>query len=138
MMDVFFFRNRFTGKNYVEKLPLGLPGFSARVSWVCVYATPTLGNDKGFNIRGFRSGRNYRNGLVANGGNTNFPAAFDTANLQSIEVLKRPASILFGRIEPGGMVLSPLKDRLQHLITHWSSKPVSMILIARNGIQQAL
>lgn len=69
-----------------------------------VHATPTLGNDTGFNIRGFRNGRNYRNGLIANGANAGFPAAFDTANLQSIEVLKGPASILFGRIEPGGIV----------------------------------
>lgn len=69
-----------------------------------VQATPTLGNDTGFNIRGFRNDSNYRNGLIANGGNANFPTAFDTANLQSIEVLKGPASILFGRIEPGGMV----------------------------------
>jgi iron complex outermembrane receptor protein len=29
---------------------------------------------------------------------------FDTANLQSVEVLKGPAAILFGRIEPGGMI----------------------------------
>lgn len=69
-----------------------------------VRATPTLGNDTGFNIRGFRNGRNYRNGLIANGGNANFPTMFDTANLESIEVLKGPASILYGRIEPGGMV----------------------------------
>ncbi|MCC7136748.1 MAG: TonB-dependent receptor [Nitrosomonas sp.] len=69
-----------------------------------VQATPTLGNDTGFNIRGFRSGRNYRNGLLANGGNANFPTMFDTANLQSVEVLKGPASILFGRGEPGGLV----------------------------------
>ena len=69
-----------------------------------VQATPTLGNDTGFNIRGFRNGRNYRNGLLANGGNANFPTMFDTANLQSIEVLKGPASMLFGRGEPGGLV----------------------------------
>ncbi len=64
----------------------------------------TLGNDTGFNVRGFRNGRNYRNGLLANGGNANFPTMFDTANLQSVEVLKGPASILFGRGEPGGLV----------------------------------
>ena len=28
----------------------------------------------------------------------------ETANLQSIEVLKGPAALLFGRLEPGGIV----------------------------------
>jgi iron complex outermembrane receptor protein len=53
-----------------------------------------------FVIRGFDVGRNtYRNGLrvVAT---TNL----ETANLQSIEVLKGPAAMLYGRIEPGGLV----------------------------------
>jgi iron complex outermembrane receptor protein len=65
---------------------------------------PTLGNDVGFLIRGFRQHKFYRNGLIANGTNANFPSFFDTANLERVEVLKGPASILFGRIEPGGLI----------------------------------
>ena len=54
----------------------------------------------GFSVRGFDADQNtYRNGLrqaqITN---------LETANLESVEVLKGPAAILFGRIEPGGMV----------------------------------
>ncbi|MGD9656430.1 MAG: TonB-dependent siderophore receptor [Methylocystis sp.] len=53
-----------------------------------------------FIIRGFDVGRNvYRNGLrVAELTN------LEIANLQSIEVLKGPAAMLYGRIEPGGLI----------------------------------
>lgn len=54
----------------------------------------------GFNIRGFDNNQsNYRNGLLQP-----FITNLETANLDRIEVLKGPAAILFGRIEPGGMV----------------------------------
>ena len=53
-----------------------------------------------FTIRGFPSLPTFRNGL-ANAGATGI---FDTANLERIEILKGPASILYGRIEPGGLV----------------------------------
>jgi iron complex outermembrane receptor protein len=69
-----------------------------------VRSQPSLGTGTGFIIRGFRSGKVYRNGLVSNGGNEGFPSEFDTANLQSVEILKGPAAVLFGRIEPGGLV----------------------------------
>ena len=38
---------------------------------------------------------------------------FDTANLQSIEVLKGPAAILFGRGEPGGIIDIVVKRPLE-------------------------
>ena len=44
----------------------------------------------------------YRNGLLVNG--DGFPTEIDAGNLQSIDVLKGPAAVLFGRIEPGGMI----------------------------------
>ena len=40
----------------------------------------------------------YRNGLQTR------RAAFDTANIERIEILKGPSSVLYGRTEPGGMV----------------------------------
>lgn len=54
----------------------------------------------GYVIRGFDTGSNvYRNGLRQ-------PSMGDqqTANVEQIEVLKGPASVMYGRIEPGGLV----------------------------------
>lgn len=67
-----------------------------------VRAQPTLGAGNGFIIRGFRNNRVYRNGLLANA--DGFSTEIDAGNLQSIDVLKGPAAVLFGRIEPGGLV----------------------------------
>jgi iron complex outermembrane receptor protein len=64
----------------------------------------SLGLSNGFIIRGFRNGRIYRNGLVANGLGIGEGAQFDSANLERVEVLKGPAAVLFGRIEPGGLI----------------------------------
>jgi iron complex outermembrane receptor protein len=64
----------------------------------------TLGASNAFIIRGFRNGRVYRNGLVANGLSVGERTQFDTANLERVEVLKGPAAVLFGRIEPGGLI----------------------------------
>ena len=70
-----------------------------------VRAQPTLGAGNGFIIRGFRNGTVYRNGLLTNGNAfVGFPSEFDAGNLQSIEVLKGPAAVLYGRIEPGGLI----------------------------------
>ena len=38
---------------------------------------------------------------------------FDTSNVESFEVLKGPASILYGRVEPGGLVTSSTKRPLE-------------------------
>lgn len=61
-----------------------------------VRARPTLGLGTGFIIRGFQNDRVYRNGLLF--GNDGFPGEFDVGNLQSIEVLKGPAAVLYGRM----------------------------------------
>jgi len=50
-------------------------------------------------IRGFESQVLFRNGMRA----TNV-GAVDLVNVESVEVLKGPASILFGAIEPGGVL----------------------------------
>lgn len=64
----------------------------------------SLGLSNAFITRGFRNGRVFRNGLVANGLGIGEGTQFDSANLERIEVLKGPAAVLFGRIEPGGLV----------------------------------
>lgn len=52
-----------------------------------------------FTIRGFSNNfSTYRNGLRRY---TNYS---DPANIEQIEILKGPAAVLFGRIQPGGMV----------------------------------
>jgi len=53
-----------------------------------------------FNIRGFQQTEVYRDGMRDN----SFYNTSETANLEDIEVLKGPASILFGQVEPGGLV----------------------------------
>lgn len=64
-------------------------------------------------IRGFPTGtlsmsHLYRNGLLTP--NQHCPS---TANLQSIEVVKGPAAMLYGRIEPGGLVDMIVKRPLE-------------------------
>lgn len=54
-----------------------------------------------FKIRGFQSLVIFRNGLALSDSGT---STFDTANMERIEVLKGPASVLYGRMEPGGLI----------------------------------
>lgn len=71
------------------------------VSGVQQYSTNggTLGGNDTFVVRGFELGNiRYRNGIRIAGNNADF------ANLDRIEVLKGPASGLYGRIEPGGLI----------------------------------
>lgn len=65
-----------------------------------VRAQPTLGMGSFFIVRGFANLNIYRNGLKSS---DDFPVELDTANLQSVEVLKGPAQ-LYGRTEPGGLI----------------------------------
>ena len=50
-----------------------------------------------FNIRGFTSAFNLRNGFRVEG-------VTDTANISHIEVIKGPSSVLYGAAEPGGLL----------------------------------
>lgn len=54
----------------------------------------------GYNIRGFAQDGNFRNGFSDN----DFYSLVDPANIERIEVLKGPASVLFGQAEPGGII----------------------------------
>ncbi|NOT21735.1 MAG: TonB-dependent receptor plug domain-containing protein [Nitrospiraceae bacterium] len=65
-----------------------------------------------YRVRGFITGRIYRDGgLMAQpfgGGNINN----ELADIDRVEVLKGPASILYGRIEPGGLINMATKQPL--------------------------
>jgi len=52
-------------------------------------------------LRGFETKSIFRNGVRFDN-NTGFGNAQQFANVESVEVLKGPAAILFGRVEPGG------------------------------------
>lgn len=54
----------------------------------------------GYFIRGFDQAGNFRNGFSDN----DFYSSVDTANIERIEVLKGPASVLYGQAEPGGII----------------------------------
>lgn len=75
-----------------------------------VRSQPSLGFGSSFIVRGFRMDRIYRNGLLATG--NSFPSDFDTATLDSVEVLKGPAAALYGRNEPGGLINVTTKKAL--------------------------
>jgi iron complex outermembrane receptor protein len=63
-----------------------------------------------FKVRGFYNtvGNIYKNGLMEYRQRN-----YDTTNLQSIEVLKGPAAMLFGRGEPGGVIDMVVKRPLE-------------------------
>jgi iron complex outermembrane recepter protein len=60
---------------------------------------PNAGSGTGITIRGFASPTTLRNGFRLQGG-----ANRNMSNVESIEVLKGPAAILYGLVEPGGIV----------------------------------
>jgi iron complex outermembrane receptor protein len=60
-----------------------------------------------FTIRGFDTGgagNTYRNGVIFSQTLSQVSAQREVANLEKVEVLKGPASLLFGRAEPGGVI----------------------------------
>lgn len=77
------------------------------VSGVQTY-TP-LQTDQGVNIRGFDSTNTYRNGLKME---QPVIPSLDSSNLERIDVLKGPASTIFGRADPGGIVNYVTKNPL--------------------------
>jgi iron complex outermembrane recepter protein len=75
------------------------------------------GNDDsrgaGFSLRGFENAPILRDGfrLYEDYSNQGFP---ETANLEQIEVLKGPASVLYGEIQPGGVINLVSKKPLEN------------------------
>lgn len=68
-----------------------------------VFPQQGFGQVESFNIRGFETFDYYRDGVRFQSALTQ-TGSRETANLERIEVLKGPASLLFGRIQPGGMI----------------------------------
>ena len=62
-------------------------------------------------IRGFQTFDYYRDGVRMNTNFTNMPASL--ANVDRVEVLKGPASVLYGRAEPGGLINIVTKQPLE-------------------------
>ena len=77
-----------------------------------VWAVPNLGGYSSFTIRGFNTTAIYRDELRIGPAGYWAPNAFDTANLQSVEVLKGPAAMLYGRGDPGGLIAMVTKKPL--------------------------
>ncbi|OLU17117.1 TonB-dependent siderophore receptor [Pseudomonas sp. PA1(2017)] len=69
-----------------------VPGVTNQVGWGGM-------NDR-FRLRGFATESNLKNGIRR----SSFAALDELANIEQIEVLKGPASALYGRFEPGGVV----------------------------------
>jgi iron complex outermembrane recepter protein len=65
-----------------------------------VIAKPTNSTADTYTIRGFDTTENLRNGFRQD----SFTGFTDTANIDRIEVLKGPASVIYGQLEPGGVV----------------------------------
>jgi iron complex outermembrane recepter protein len=73
------------------------------VSGVTLAAGADQGNGDQWFLRGFTTNTLFRNGFRMDNFN-GFDNGQQFANVESVEVLKGPAAILYGRVEPGGMV----------------------------------
>lgn len=85
-----------------------------------VQEPPTKGNTQSIHvpfIRGFQTGGVYRDGLFVHQNGVNL----NTANIERVEVLKGPQSVMFGLMQPGGAInyvtKKPLHDRLFEVST---------------------
>jgi len=76
-----------------------------------VYRSASVSSEA-YNIRGFKTFDYYRNGVRYQSALTQ-AGDREVANLERIEVLKGPAAILFGRIEPGGLINLVTKKPLE-------------------------
>ncbi|WP_244329179.1 TonB-dependent siderophore receptor [Tolypothrix sp. PCC 7910] len=71
--------------------------------------TDYAGSADGYTIRGFDTNANLRNGFR----HDSFTSFTDSSTLERIEVLKGPASVLYGQLEPGGIVNYITKQPLE-------------------------
>ena len=83
------------------------------VSGVVPLGAVNQGASDGFMIRGFNSQTTYRNGvLLPDNGYTGGTIKREMANIERVEVLKGPGSLLFGRADPGGIINTVTKQPL--------------------------
>jgi len=73
------------------------------VSGVLSNPANTGGLSEAFTLRGFQSQTIFRNGFRIDNNDVG-SGSRQMANVESLEVLKGPAAILYGRVEPGGMI----------------------------------
>jgi iron complex outermembrane recepter protein len=73
--------------------------------------TSQFGQNQSFVIRGFRQDANLRNGLLTSSGFA--PLEQDLADVERLEILRGPASVLFGQLQPGGVVNIVTEQPLQ-------------------------
>jgi iron complex outermembrane recepter protein len=70
-----------------------------------VFTSNTFGgSEDSFNIRGFDDATTLRDGFKDSFAGTSGLSLRDLSNVEQIEVLKGPASVLYGNVEPGGVV----------------------------------
>ena len=62
------------------------------------------GYDEAYFVRGFLADQNLRNGMVYQPGLAEPITQADVENLDRVEVLKGPSSVLYGQMEPGGVI----------------------------------
>ena len=105
----------------------------AIVGYVSAVQPPSVTSDSnnfydGFNIRGFDNANIYRNDL-----RVWEITDLETANLQSIEILKGPNAMLYGRLEPGGIVdlitkrpLDTPYGSIQEQVDSWGSSRTTL------------
>jgi iron complex outermembrane receptor protein len=80
-----------------------------------VRPNPSLESGNRFILRGFANGgRIFIDGLTISTGGVR--SDFDSAFVERIEVLKGPASVLYGRSEPGGVINMVLKRPLEQAV----------------------
>lgn len=71
------------------------------------------GYDEAYFIRGFFADQNLRNGMVYQPSLAEPTMLADVENVERVEVLKGPSSVLYGQIEPGGVVNYVTKQPLE-------------------------
>ena len=84
-----------------------VPGLTPQVGWG--------GSNDRFRLRGFATSSNLKNGFRR----SVFAPVDELANIEQIEVLKGPASALYGRFEPGGVVNLVTKKPLPQAMTRF-------------------
>lgn len=84
-----------------------VPGLTPQVGWG--------GSNDRFRLRGFATSANLKNGFRR----SVFAPVDELVNIEQIEVLKGPASALYGRFEPGGVVNLVTRKPLDKPRTSW-------------------